>query len=308
MKRITLLLAIVALINIPALSHAQDEDQPRISRLVPERGTMPHITYTYNHRSAFDDAPGAAVTLHALDAGGMYPIPITNRFILGAGVKYYLHHFRLHNVTDYYNTSSINVHNIGLPLDAIFIFGEDWFLNVNFTPTLSSDLKEFSGHDFQFIGSAAAGWAFHDAASLIFGVAVSKEFWQYYPFPVLGLVVRPEGSFFDLETVLPSYIRLNFQVASFVKLFAQGEFEGFVWDMKGDGAVPNHFMKMIDTHAGAGAEFKIIDGLVIEIWGGANPYREVEYRDRTGQKFKTRQKVGFFAESGISITPELFTR
>lgn len=278
----------------------------RASMLMPERSGVAHVSYTYNHQSGIkDNPPGQDVTFHAIDAGGAYPIRIHDNFYLAFGTQYYLHHLRFHNVQNYLQRGSLNLHNLSLPMDAIFFLGENWLLNVNFSPMIASDMKQFSGHDVQFPGHVLAAWAFHENTALLFGLAVGKEFWHYYPFPLLGLVSRPYDSFFEFESILPSYVRFNFQVAEFVELFLQGEFEGFVWDVEGEGNVPDHFMKFIDTHAGAGANFKLIDGLYFEVWGGTEPYRKVEFRDRSNNEYSARLKMSFFVEGGLVLTEEI---
>lgn len=278
----------------------------RIERLMPEEGGVAHLTYTYNHFAAFKPTPGQKVGYFAIDFGGLAPIPVTEDFILGVGAGYCLHYFRLRNITNYYNKGGISVHDIALDLHGMFLLGDNWVIDVGFIPTIASDLKGLSVHDIQFNGNIVAGWAFSDSASLLIGVEASKKFWVYLPYPVFGLVVRPEDSFFDCEVILPKYARINFKIASFSRLFARGEFEGFVWDMTGDGAVPGHFMKMFDSRAGAGIEIKIMDGFLFEVWGGANPYRKYEYRDRGGREYEVSQDVGFFIKSTFSITPEIF--
>lgn len=302
----TCIVVFLSLFAFQVSAYAKSEREGRrIDYLMPEYGNLAHVRYTYSFPAGFNTAPNQKVAYHAFNIGGLVPIAIKDNFLFGIGSDFYLHNFRIDEVRNYYNKPGITVYNIALSLHGILFFGNDWFLDINFVPTISSDLKEWSGHDFQMNGNAVAGWAFNDWASLLFGVAVGKEFWTYMPFPVLGMVVRPEGSIFECEIVLPSYARFNFKVASFLKLFAMGKYEGFVWDMKGDGMVPNHFMKMVDTHAGAGAEFKIIKGLLFEIWGGVNPYRKYDYRDRTGNAYKDRQKTGYFIESSFSVTPEI---
>ena len=98
---------------------------------------------------------------------------------------------------------------------------------------------------------------------------------------------------------------MDFRIASFVELFAQGEFEGFVWNVHADSKVPDHFMKMYDTHVGAGANFKVYKGIHIEAWGGINPYRKYHYTNMAGVEGNVRQKLGYFAKAAIVITPEL---
>lgn len=306
MKRILAALMLVSIILGTSTAWGAQDDR-RIMNLMPEHNGFAHVSYSYNNPSEVKKAPGEKVGYHEIDVGGAVPIPITDNFIFSIGAQYYLHHYRLKNVTNYYNQNSGNVHFISLPMDAIFIFGDNWTLDVNFSPSLSSDLHEISTHDFQFLGGVIAGWAFSDIASLFFGVYVSKEFWVYLPYPIIGFVVRP-GNFFELETVLPQYLRMNFKVADFAKLFLQGEFEGFVWDMEAEDTVPEHFLYFIDTRVGGGVSFKIIDGVEWEFWGGINPYREIKFRDRADQPFDSEQKMSWFAKTTISLTPALFKR
>lgn len=286
-------------------AHAQYSGS-NIADLIPKEGGLVHVRGIYNHKAPFKGYSNEEVTVIGTDVGGSIPIPFNETFALGVGAQWYMHYFRLHNVTSYYNYNNIYVHNIALLLDGVFFFGDDWFLDLNFSPTISSDMKEFSGHDLQLNFRAMAGWAFHDDMALFFGVGASKEFWTYLPYPMLGLVYRPDDPFFEFEMVLPAFLRGDFNVTSFFSVFIKGEFEGFVWDMKGDGAVPNHFMKMIDTHAGAGLDFEIIPGFHAELWGGCNPYRKYHYKDRNAQSFNVRQKTSFWVEGSLYLTAEIF--
>jgi hypothetical protein len=65
--------------------------------------------------------------------------------------------------------------------------------------------------------------------------------------------------------VLPSYIRADFKVADFCKLFIQGDYEGSVWNIEGYGSVHNHYGKYMDTHAGAGVRFKLISNFLFAL-------------------------------------------
>lgn len=311
MKKIIFsVLVLIAVAVVPLLSHAQFyNDGRRIMNLLPERDGVAYFRYSYNNQASFNAAPGQEVEYHVFDLAGSYPFAVSDDIFLGAGVSYDLHYFRLHNVTNYLTDSSIFVHTIGVPLDAVFVLSNDWILDVNATPMLASDLENInSGRDFQIYGHVLAGWAFADSASIFLGVAVGKMFWEYLPYPLLGFVYRPEYGFFNMEAMLPNYIRFNFDVLHYLTLFAQGEFKGYVWDVTNNGTVPNHFMKMYDSHAGAGANFKVLDGINMEVWGGINPYRKYNYRDRLGNSFNTRQNLNYFVEAKVSLTADLFMR
>ncbi len=286
--------------GVTNLPHAER----RIWRLMPEMNGFAHIDYTYDSKSALKNAPGQDISTHVIDVGGTVPIPISEHFAMGVGARSFMHHFRLHNVTNYVPGNSITGYYIGLVLDGFITLNDNWVLDVNFQPAISSDLKSIDSHDFQYPGGIVAGWAFSDISALFFGVFVSKEFWTYMPYPILGFVVRPEN-FFEFETILPQYIRANFRVADFCRLFIEGDFEGFVWDVKSRGGVPDHFVKLMDTHAGAGADFEIVKGVHFEMWGGIIPYRKMEFADRAGNAFTSRQKLGWFVKGGLVFTAEL---
>lgn len=306
MKKITATVVSIILL-IGSVCSASNNDK-KILRLVPKSNGIAKLGYTYNSRSDIKDGVGA-FSLHRLDFKGRVPIKIADNFVFAPGVVFDLHYFRFHDVTNYLNQSSLNLYDIGATFDGYLTFGDNWMLDINFTPVISSDLKSLGRKDFQFQTYALAGWAFSDSASFLFGVAVNKsQFWRYLPYPVVGFVVRPVDSFFELEMVLPSYIRADFKVADFCKLFIQGDFEGSVWNIKGDGSVPDHYGKYMDTHAGAGARFKVIRGLELEVWGGVNPYRKVEFLDNSGQTAQRRLDLGYFGAANVIITPEMFAR
>ncbi|HPQ81813.1 MAG TPA: DUF6268 family outer membrane beta-barrel protein [bacterium] len=307
MKSLAAFLSVSAILLTAATAPAQSSFEKRIWRLLPERAGLVSVQYLYDGRSSVKESPPGKLSYHDVRVRGMAPIPLCDSFVFAPGASFDLHHFRLHDVTDYLNRNTVNLYTISLSLDAMFTFGEDWILDVNVTPTVASDLKKMGRHDWQFPGFIMAGWAFSDSAALLFGIAGSKEFWTYMPYPMLGFVIRPEGSFFSFESVLPSYVRADFKVASFMKLFLQGEFEGFVWDLKGDAAMPEHFAKLIDTRAGGGARFIVTEGLEIEVWGGVNPYRKLHFADRTSTEVTSRLGVGWFAQAGIIITPAMFS-
>ncbi len=297
-------IALLALIATAAPVHAKD----RIGGLLPELRGLAHVNYTYDSSTALKNSPTEKISYHEIDAGGHIPIPITERVYFTPGLKFNLHHFILNNVTNYIPNNSRNAYFINLQLDALAFLSDNWFFSAGFWPTLSSDLKDIGSHDLQWLGQATAAWAFSDSASLIFGVFVSKQFWIYFPVPLVGFVVRPKGaaSFFELETILPQYLRMNFRVASFCRLFLKGEFEGFQWDVKGGGGIPNHFLEMMEIRTGAGVGFTPIKGLDIELWGGVNPFRKYRFRDRANNSFSSQQKMSWFANGGIVIHPELF--
>ena len=306
MKTITAKIVLVTIL-FASLCHAA-EDENRIWRLAPKRNGIAKLGYAYNSRSNVRNSPGE-LALHSLDFNGRAPIKLTDNFVFAPGVLFNLHYFPFYNMTNYLNQQTLSLYDVGPTLDGYITFNENWMLDLNFTPLISSDLKEFGRNDFQFRSYALAGWAFSDSASFIFGIAANKnQFWRYLPYPVIGFVVRQEGSFFELETILPSYIRADFKVADFCKLFIQSDYEGSVWYVRGDGAVPNHFGKYIDTRAGAGARFKALNGLEIEAWGGVNPYRRVEFMDNTGQTTERRLDLGLFGAANVIITPELFAK
>ncbi len=296
----------VLLLAIPVLTHANEANK-RVWSLMPEKGGIAHISYAYNHKSDLkDSATNGRVGIQAVDVAAQVPIPITENFFIAPGAQYYLHHFMFDNITDYVDSSSINAHIITINLDAILTLNENWLLDVNFAPTISSDLKSMGRHDFQFPGRVLAVWAFNDIASMLFGVQLSKEFWTYLPTPILGFIVRPKNSFFKLEAILPAYVRMDFRVASFIELFTMAEFEGFVWNVHADSKVPDHFMKMYDTHVGAGANFRVYKGIHVEAWGGVNPYRKYHYTNMARVEGNVRQKLGYFAKATVVITSKLF--
>lgn len=280
----------------------------RSDLLYPFRYELAHLRYSYSARADFVNAPGEGVSYHTIDFGGSIPIPITENYLFTVGTKFYLYHFRLHNVTNYYDKSGGNVYFIGLPLSNTFFFGDSWMLDISFMPAISSDLKDVGMHDFQWLGGIVASYIFHDSASFFFGVYATKEFWEYYPIPIIGFIVRPKDSFFDMEVLLPQYVRFNFEVASFCKLFLQGEYYGFVWDMEEQtsSGVPDHMLKFADTQVGAGAKFRPVKGFYIEVIGGVHPYRKYDYANRANQQFNSRQKLGWFAGMTLSIGKQLF--
>ncbi len=282
----------------------------RQSLFFPSRYELAHLRYSYSHEAKLKEAPNEGVSYHTIDFGGTLPIPINDNYVFSVGLKYYLYHFMLDNVTNYYDKSSGNMHFIGLSLSNTLFFGENWMLDFTFMPALSSDLHEISSHDFQYLGGVVASWIFSDSASLIFGVYTSKEFWEYYPIPVLGFMVRPPGSWFDAEILLPQYMRFNFTVADFCKLFVQAEYYGFTWDMEAEASsgVPEHFLKFADIQTGAGAKFRLIPGLYLEVSGGVHPYRKYDFATRNNTRFNSRQKFGWFAGATVSIGHELFVR
>lgn len=293
-------------LTLSATAFGQGMEGSRIGKLLPEKDGLAHLSYTYTHRSSFDEAPADNIAYHTIDFGGQFPIEIRNDFYFAVGAHYNLHHFHIQNITGYFAKNSLYLHAIGVPLDAFFFFNDKWMLDLNFTPIIASDLKSFDTGDIQYYGAALAGFAFSDSAAFYFGVGFGKELRRYLPFPLLGFVFKPENSFFELETILPAYIRMNFKVAKPVTLFVLGEFNTYVWDVEGSGTIPDHDLKFTDTRAGGGAMFKIINGLFVEVYSGVNPYRKYELRDNTGATIKRKQKIQFFGQATISITPALF--
>lgn len=306
MRRVIFFL-ILAVIILPTLAHAQTAVDKTIWHLLPERQGLVSVSYLYDTRAAVENNPGT-LSYNDVRVNGMFPIPLGESFVLAPGIRFNWHNFRLHDITNYLNQNTVNLYNIGVSLDGFITFGDRWILDLNVSPMIASDLKSMGRRDWQFVGYALAGWAFSDSASLLFGVAATKEFWRYLPVPLVGFVVRPEDSFFSFETVLPQYIRADFRVAKFLKLFAQGEFEGFVWDIKGSGNVPDHFGKLIDTRAGAGLRFLVTRGFEIETWGGVNPYRKLHFANNAANEITERIRTGFFAQASLIITPEMFSR
>jgi hypothetical protein len=302
-----IIVLVVVLTSAQAFSWYDRETSERSDLFFPARYELMHLRYAYSAASDLKESPGESVSYHMLNAGALYPVPITPHYVFSAGVNFYLYNFRLHNVTNYYNKNSGNVYFIGVPLSNTFFFGDNWMLDVTFMPALSSDLHDIGLHDFQWLGGVLASWIFSDIASMQFGVYASKEFWQYYPIPVLGFIVRPK-SFFDMEVLLPQYLRLNFAVASFCKLFVQGEYFGFVWDMEQENSsgVPEHFLKFADVQVGAGAKFRPVKGFYIEVGGGVHPYRKYDFATRNNTQFNSRQKFGWYAETTFSFGEELF--
>jgi|GEM_PF-2715438 len=310
MKRSLFLAAMAAMLMVSVQAEAwfDRNAHERSDLFFPSRYELAHVRYSYSGKANFKEAPGEGVSYHMIDVGGIAPIPITPNYVFSVGVKSYIYHFRLHDVTNYYSQDGGNTYFVGLWLGNTLFFGDDWMLDFTFMPSISSDMKDIGLHDFQWLGGVIASYIFSDSASFFFGVYASKEFWQYYPIPVIGFMVRPAGSFFDMETLLPQYIRLNFEVASFCKLFVQGEYFGFVWDMEEQTStgVPDHMLKFADVQVGAGAKFRVMPGFYIEAAGGVHPYRKYDFADRTNQQFNSRQKFGWFAGATFSVGPELF--
>jgi len=308
MKWIAVVLVVVtSILTFSTPSHSAEREIKRISRLVPKRNGMIMLGYAYNSDADVRNEPGS-FSIQMIRFRGHVPIPLFDNIVFAPGALFDLHHFRLHNTVNYLNQNTLNGYDTGPVLAAVMRFGEDWMLNLNFTPMVSSDMKGFGWKDIQFTGYGLAGWAFSDSASFLFGLAVNKEFWRYLPIPILGFVIRPEGSFFEAEAVLPHYIRADFKVADFCKLFIQGEYEGDVWYIRGDGTVPNHFGKLMESHTGAGARFTVVKGVEIEAWGGVNPFRRVSFKDTAGLTVKERVNMAFFGEANIILTPAIFRR
>jgi len=284
---------------------AEEKPVPRIMRLLPERDGMIKLGYTYTTDADVENEPGS-FSLHVIKFKGGFPIPIGENAAFIPGVTTDMYRFDLDNVVNYLPQNSLTVYTLGPTFDAFVGLSDNWMLAFNFMPLISSDLKGFGYNDLLFRGYGLAAWAFSEHASFLFGIAVNNEFWRYLPIPVIGFVVRPENSFFSLETLIPAYLRTDFKVASWCKLFLQAEFEGDVWYVRGDNTVPNHHGKFMDLATGGGARFRIIKGLELEAWGGVNPFRRVEFRDRNGQKVTQEIEKAYFAEANLIITPALF--
>ncbi len=277
----------------------------RIERLLPERDGMIKLGYTYSTDANVENEPGS-FSLHVLKFKGGLPIPLGENAAFIPGVTFDWYRFDLDDTVNYLQQNSLDVYTLGPTFDAYVGLSDNWMLAFNFMPLIASDLKGLGWNDILFRGYGLAGWAFSEHASFLFGIAVNNEFWRYLPIPVIGFVVRPKDSFFSLETLVPAYLRTDFRVASWCKLFLQAEFEGDVWWVRGDGSVPDHHGKFMDLATGAGARFKIIKGLELEAWGGVNPFRRVEFKDRNGQIVTQKIEKAYFAEANLVITPELF--
>lgn len=274
--------------------------------LMPVEGGLFHVTGRYDHKSPYERNSDQKLAFASVDVGGLAPLAISDSFTFGLGARYYLHHIRFSGVTNYYNKSGINLHDVSVSVNGIIFPGSDWFLDMNFTPMVASDLHDINWRDFQFTGYILAGWAFNDSSAFLFGVRADKAFWRYLPYPLMGLVIRSEDSFFDAEAILPQYIRVNFKLSRIVTVFAKGVYEGFVWNMGKEGPVDKHYLKLADSLVGAGVRIKIIDGLLFEALIGGEPYRKILYTDALGNNYTTRIKPGFCAETSLVLTPEIF--
>jgi hypothetical protein len=299
------ILAVAVLVLCTVTASAEERGGTRIERLLPESDGIAKLGYSYNSRADVRGEPGSTA-LHLFRFKGAFPIPLGEKVIFSPGVYFDLFHFRLYNLLTYLSQNSLSVYDIGPTFDVHVGLNDNWIMSFGFQPLISSDLKGFGWKDIQFKGYGLAAWAFHDYASFIFGVGVGKEFWRYLPIPIIGFVVRKPGSFFSFEMIAPKYARADFRVASFCKLFVQGEFEGDVWYIRGDAGVPNHHGKFMDTHAGAGARFTLYRGIDLEAWGGVNPYRRAEFKDATGQTLARRLDMAYFGEANLIITPDIF--
>jgi len=278
----------------------------KIVPLLPEGNGMVSFSYSYSERTNFSGIPSESLAYQNLKFYGQIPIPITKTFVFNVGAGYSLQHNRIDDIVGYFNKSSLNLHQVNLSLDAAFFLGKKWILDVNFTPAISSDFKKISGDDFQFNGFIAAGVAFNDTYAMYFGGGVGKDFWNYTPIPILGVVIRKPGSFFSAEILLPAYARFDFKLFKNVTLFALADFTGNVWDVEGEGTIPNQFVKFTDIRTGGGAKIKIVDGIYFSIGGGVHPYRKIEIHDDAGNKLTRRLNVNWYAEGLVSLTPALF--
>lgn len=305
MKRFIAVFVIAVLGLCMSSAFAEDRKETRIERLLPETDGIMKLGYSYNSRSDVRNDTGSTM-LQLFRFKGGFPIPLSERILFVPGVYFDMFNFRLYNLLTYLNENWLRTYDIGPSFDLHVGLNENWIMSFGFQPLVSSDLKGFGWKDIQFKAHALAAWAFHDYASFIFGVALTKEFWRYLPIPVFGFVVRKPGSFFSFEMLVPKYIRADFRVASFCKLFLQGEFEGDVWYIRGNGVVADHHGKFMETHAGAGARFTVYRGIDLEAWGGVNPYRKAEFKDNTGQTLARRLNMAYFGEANIIITPEIF--
>jgi len=307
MKRVVSVFLIAVLAICTSTAFAGEYAPTRVERLLPEADGMIKLGYSYNSRSDVRNDTGST-TLHLFRLKGGVPIPLSDKVLFVPGLYFDMFNFRLYNLLTYLNTNWLRTYDIGPTFDVHVGLNDNWLMSFGFQPLISSDLKGFGWKDVQFKGYGLATWAFHDYASFIFGVGVGKLFWRYLPIPLIGFVVRKPGSFFSFEMVAPKYVRADFKVASFCKLFIAGEFEGDVWYIRGGNTVPNHHGKFQDTHTGAGARFEVYRGLNLEVWGGVNPYRKAEFKDNTGQTLERRLDLAYFGEANIIITPEIFRK
>lgn len=317
MKSLTCLFILIAVLLYPFLGltdEAEETDtevfkepaEHRIERLLPEVGGVAHLGYTFNSRSEFKETPAEDMALHIIDISTLFPFRLNENTIVTVGADYKFHHFRIQNLVGYFPQEGKTLHHISNPIEFLFFFGNNWALDVNFTQILATDFNDFDQDDYQFGGHVVGGYALSDNTSAFFGVGFGKDFWRYFPYPILGLVYRPQESFFDMDMMLPDYARFNFKVADLLTLFLSGEFEGMVWDVAGEGTIPDQFVKLYDSRAGGGVQFKITEGLLVDLWGGINPWRRFEIRNNAGAKITRKQKIGFFAKTQFVVTPALF--
>jgi hypothetical protein len=279
---------------------ADDADTPekpaetRGQSLLPRSRGIASVSYQYTPPTDLDWEGSGEFDIHRFEARAALPLyEQPRRFLFTAGASYRLDRF---GTAELVTPAGVGAgsenelfHRISVSMRATAALGEDWTLTVGVEPRLVSDFRVVDESDFELNAMTITTFALSEAWALGFGVSLNREFLAYRVVPTLLAVYRDRDAFFELEAVLPSYARGTFHTTDWLDLFVLAQIEGGMWhrnpearELTEGGQTVTvqpapHFYRLFSLRAGAGARFKVVGPLAIDVHAGVVPRQRHEF-------------------------------
>jgi hypothetical protein len=198
---IGILLAIGFLLAGPAAAQGAGERRTEES-FIPSysAGTL---GYLWGSESDLADVPGAAMTLHEAAAQAQYPVWMTERSRLTAGVRYRYNRLDFSGANPF-AAGDLDLHRLQVPVNFWHSFHDQWKLWAGAEPGLFTDFGHVNGDDFALTALAVGAYEFAPAWTVSFGGYYSRDLGEDRLLPVLGVIWRPNAHW-NLSATFPRF-------------------------------------------------------------------------------------------------------
>jgi hypothetical protein len=130
------------------------------------------------------------MTLHELSAQAQYPVWMTERSRLTAGVRYRYNRLDFDGANPFAD-GDLDLHRLQIPVNFWHSFHEQWKLWAGAEPGLFTDFGHVNGDDFALTALAVGAYEFTPAWTVSFGGYYSRDLGEDQLLPVLGVIWRP---------------------------------------------------------------------------------------------------------------------
>ncbi len=161
------------------------------------------LGYLWGSQSDLEDAPGAAMTLHEASAQAQYPLWMTDRSRLTAGVRYRYNRLDF-SAPNPFAMGDLDLHRLQIPVNFWHSFHDQWKLWAGLEPGLFTDFGHLDADDFALTTLVVGAYEFASEWTVSFGGYYSRDLGEDRLLPVLGVIWRPNRHW-NLSATFPRF-------------------------------------------------------------------------------------------------------